>query len=196
MEDNKQAIISQIISAAEATAKSIVDAAQTEQNNALAQRAESDERKNSAALSRAEKNAEDGIKRSEMLARLDSKKNLLNVRQQAIGDVYLLVMEKLEKLPDAKYCDLFAGYIAEYAHDGDSISICKNDESRLNRDWLNRCAKQNNIKLDFAEIHNYRGGIIIKGKKCDINCTLEALISEARDKTEKKVAEILFGTNG
>lgn len=194
--DEKQAIISQILSTAEATAKNIVEGAKAEQDRVLSEKAALDEKKNSATKSRAEAAAEESIKRSEMLARLDSKKNLLNIRQKAISEVYLLVEDKLRNLSNEKYCKLFEGYISKYAHSGDKISICKNDEKRLNDAWLNSCASKNGLKLSFADNHNYKGGIIIRGQKCDINCTLEAMVSEARVNTEKKVAEILFGNNG
>ncbi len=194
--DEKQAIISQIISTAEATAKSIVDGAQAEQDRLVTERAALDEKKNSVVLEKAQKNAEENIKRSEMLAKLDAKKYLLEVRQKAISEVYLLAVDNLSRLEDDKYRNLFAKFILEFALDGDKISVCEKDKARLNDDWLKSLSTEKGIKLVFGENHNYKGGIIISGKKYDINCTLEALVAGARDNTEKKVSEILFGNNG
>ena len=193
--DEKQAIISQILSSAEKTAKNIIDAAKTEQDNALAEKAALDEKKNEAALNRAIVTADENIKRFEMLANLDAKKYLLKTRQDAITHVYNLAEEKLISLQDDKYRKLFADLIGKFANDGDKISICDSDADRLNKEWLDRCAKEKNLHLTFGERHNHKGGIIILGDKCDINCTIEALVSDARVYTEKKVAEILFEEN-
>lgn len=194
--DEKQAIISQIISSAEATAKSIVEGAQAEQDRTLASKAELDEKKNSAVLAKAKKNAEESVNRTEMLARLDSKKYILGVRQKAISEVYVLAVKNLSALDDDKYRKLFSQFVLQYASDGDLICVCEKDKKRLNEKWLNDCAAEKGIKLGFGENHSFNGGIIIRGSNCDINCTLESLVSRARDNTEKKVAEILFGNNG
>lgn len=194
--DEKEAIISQIINIAKTSAESIVDGAKTEQERIITEKIAFTEKKNNAILEKARNNAEESVKRSEMLARLDSKKYLLGIRQKAISEVYLLAIRKLSSLDDEDYRKLFSGYILQYASDGDLISVCEKDKKRLNEEWLNDCAFKKGIKLSFCENHNYSGGIIIKGSQCDINCTLDSLVSHAREATEKKVSEILFGNNG
>ena len=92
--------------------------------------------KKEAVLKEAQKEAEQTVRRREMLARLDAQKTILSVKQQLIERVYSEAAGRVVNMTDNLYREFIQALIKEYAENGDEIMIAKQDAKRLNYDWL------------------------------------------------------------
>ncbi len=188
--DGKEAIIAKIREEAENNAARIISEAKNAHAQALAQaQAQADlvsERKKVAA--RAE--CEAVVLRAVTLARLECRKSTLEKKQAVLKEAYSLAREKL--LSDEKaYREFYADIIKTNAEDGDAVSVGDGDEKVLDAKWLKSAAPT----LELSKEKHSGRGVILVGKSASKVFTLDVIFALLREKTESRVAEILFGDN-
>ena len=169
----------EILSAANASAQSIVDKAEqtiAEDRVALEQRLQ-------AITAERQRNRK-------ATAELDAKKYTLQRKQQLISRCYELAYEKLVKMSDEERLDLIGSLIEKHAETGEIVYITQADAKGVTQIWLNGFDK--GLKLGKKYI-KADGGIVLEGNGYEKDLTLKSVIKYLREQTESKVAEMLLG---
>ncbi len=136
--------------------------------------------------------------RAELLARrltvaeLDVKKILLNAKQEIIDDVYAIAKQQLQSLPTTQYKKLVEGMLIKAAGDGDEVLIGKCDEKTITASFVKKIADKKGIKLTLAVDDKINGGVILRGKSCDKNLTIDLEVAAIKLTTETDIAKRLF----
>lgn len=191
--NGKEAIIASIIGGAEQTAAGILSDARAEKDKLLEDTRNNLMRERDAQLDKAARDAEELKKRRLTLAELDSRKVILAAKQRVIDSVYYEAVTKILNMTDNVYREFMGGFVEKYAENGDTVVTSERDAKRLNETWVEGLAKKLNLRLTLADYyHHGRGGIVLEGRYCDKNLTLETLVKEIRPETEARVAKRLF----
>lgn len=138
-------------------------------------------------------------RRSQLMTRLDSRKNILAVKRQVIGEAFEKARESLEALPDSRYEALITKIVLEGAETGtEKLQIPEKDVKRYEDGLLNKlntalkeAGKAGELTLDETPA-TFKSGVMLVGKMSDVNGSFDVLIDDARDKYEREVAEMLF----
>ena len=187
----KQKLLDKIIGDAEERAREILSeaesSAETSVASATAERAsllESARRIATAA-------APETIKRRKAMAELESKKLALKEKQDLISECYRAALDRIRK--SDRYEDLLVAMIVSAAEEGDSVVFSAADFNRVNREKTVAAAgKKAGVKLSLSEEKGaFGGGIVLRGKDCDKNLTLEVEL-EALRAEEDLCAKVLF----
>ena len=137
--------------------------------------------------------------RAERTARLDSKKSILESKQQLISDAYALAMDRILHLPEDAYVDFLARLAGGAASDG-SEKVVLNAAERESVgakvvERANRILAENgkNAALVLSdETRDIPGGVILKSGKIEVNCSINSLLELNRGTLDASVAGILF----
>ncbi len=186
--DGKEAIIAKIRAEAETAAAQI--RAEAENSLALAvkqaeeQAAAASERRKSATQAECEAI----VLRATTLARLECRKQTLERKQELLSEAYAIARQRL--LSDEKaYRNFCAAVIKQNARKGELVQVGEEDEKILDEKWL----KSVSATLSFAkEKHSGRGVILISDDASKV-FTLDVVFALVRERTESKIASILFG---
>ena len=161
--EKAQKVVDENISRAESEAKSIIENAKAE--------AKANYDKVSSSL---KATYEQIIDRKIAVANLDAKKILMSAKSEALSNVFEKAIDECANLDKKEYLKLIAGMIKSSAKDGDVIVICENDKKRITKAFVDKIAKEMNIKLSLSdEFGDFKGGILISNPNMDKNLTLE-----------------------
>lgn len=121
-------------------------------------------------------------------ARLDGRKEVLAAKREMLDQAFLEVYGKLCGLDDTALCALYARILRSEAEQGDTIVPCERD-----RNAVIKAVKQSGIDCRVEENNapTERGFLLI-GKGYEKDCSLKAILRDARAAEETKIAEILF----
>ena len=146
------------------------------------------------------KNQKDGeiesaalIERAETVAKLEVRKIILCAKQELISDSFALARDQILNLPLEGYKQFLSALIQKYAEEGDVVVLSKRDLSRIKEADIEQMAKGKNIRLSLStKAGDFDGGLVLSQKNCDKNLTIDTVLNSVREKTEGKVAAILF----
>lgn len=134
------------------------------------------------------------INRKKTVAELEVKKIILKKKQDIMQKAYLLALDKLKEDKE-QYIKLVKAMLKK-ASDGDTIVISKDDKSLITKEFFADFCKENKVRLMLAPHYgDFSGGIIIEGKKADMDLSLEEEIQLVREQTEPEVAKMIFGAS-
>lgn len=164
-------------------------------NRARAEIEKLKERKNTETAAETESER----KRRLALKRLDLRNGTLRLKRDIINEVFEEAFERVRGLPEADYMKLMEKFFLNFAEPGKGrMYISERDGSRLTPEFIERASgrlrdsgKEYDYKLssDFADIE---GGFVLETETTRIDCSLEALFAEIRDKLERQTGEFLF----
>ena len=187
------AIEAGIIEKAESDARRLIADAESEREELKAQVRETEERRKAAALESARSQADAVISRRKTLCELESRKAELAAKQKVIDEAYEEAVRKILNMTDHIYREFIENLVCEYAEDGDRVIISERDVKRLSADWLSAISARTGKHLTLeSETHKGLGGVILSGKSCDKNLTLEAMVKSLRATTLSACAKKLF----
>jgi V/A-type H+-transporting ATPase subunit E len=134
-------------------------------------------------------------------ARLEAKRHVLAAKRAAIDRVFQEALRRLQELPKQEYLKLLKHLILEAAETGDEEIISSPaDLERLapgflqeTNEALRERGKAGALRL-ADETRELGGGVVLRGRRYEIDANLLTLIQSAREELETAVAEILFGT--
>lgn len=189
--NNKQAIIDKIINDANQKASVIVEEARVKASAIV-------ETANAEASKLFEKNEGKSeiltgeiLMRRALVAKLDDKKNLLAKKLDVVDEAFAKAIE--EFVGDKDYLKIVEKMIENNCEDGDEVAIASSDKSKITAAFIEKiakkCSKKITLKKGFAPIY---GGVILVGKKCDKNLSLDLELASLREKIQAECVEILF----
>ena len=187
----KQELIDKIIGDAEERAREIVSDAEAKSaamiQSALEERTTllNSARKMSAAA------APEVIRRTKAMAELEGRKLVLEEKQALIAETYREALRLIRE--SDKYESLLVNMILSVAEDGDVVVFAASDYDRVDRKKiLSEAMKKGNIRLtESTEKGAFEGGIVLRGKDCDKNLSLEVELETLRSE-ENATAKVLF----
>ncbi|MCI6820845.1 MAG: V-type ATP synthase subunit E [Clostridiales bacterium] len=139
-------------------------------------------------------NAEaDGIRQRNLSqAGIESRNLLLSARREAIEKVFAKAAERLASMPDTEKKALYEKLISRYSG-SDEVIVQLNSNDK---DKLGRKIKPDGVKMTIdKENGDFSGGLIIKEKTTETNCTFEVMVENAKKEMVSEVAAMLFSAD-
>ncbi|MEF9971797.1 MAG: V-type ATP synthase subunit E family protein, partial [Oscillospiraceae bacterium] len=145
------------------------------------------------------KDCELQVSRLASTAAMESKKSVLSMKQEAVGEVFKLATQQICNLPEGEY----TAFLAKLAG---SAAIYGTEEIIFNQRDKETCGKAvtkaaNDLlkkrglpqKLTICEqTGSFAGGLIVKQGDIETNCCVEKLVELSRSQLASKIAEVLF----
>ncbi len=134
--------------------------------------------------------APDALKRARSMAELEGRKIALSRKQEVIAKAYDGAIDAI--LSDSRYEALLVKMIVSAAEEGDSVVFAASDYDRIDVKKAVAAASKKVAGLTVdKEKGAFRGGIVLRGKSCDKNLTLELELESLRSSGQVKY-ETLF----
>ena len=187
----KQELLNKILGDAEERARVIISEAEAKADQLIAAAEEERATLVDSARKMAASAAPETLKRSRAMAELEGRKLVLGEKQALITEAYREALVAIKK--SDKYPSLLVKMILSSAEDGDEVIFAAEDSKRLDpRKIVAEASKQGGIKLVVSkEKGDFDGGIVLRGKDCDKNLSLEVELASLRAE-EDLCAKALF----
>lgn len=152
------------------------------------------------ALKNKEKaDVEEVHRRSQLMTRLDSRKNILAVKCKVIDEVFDKARTALDTLDESRYEALVTKIVVNGSETGtEKLQVPEKDMKRYRDGLLNKlnaalkeAGKIGELTLDETPA-SFKSGVMLIGEMSDVNGSFDVLIDDAREKYEREVAEMLF----
>ena len=152
------------------------------------------------ALQNKEKaDVEEVHRRSQLMTRLDSRKNILAVKRKVIDEVFDKARTALDTLDESRYEALVTKIVVNGSETGtEKLQVPEKDMKRYRDGLLNKlnaalkeAGKIGELTLDETPA-SFNSGVMLIGEMSDVNGSFDVLIDDAREKYEREVAEMLF----
>ena len=152
------------------------------------------------ALKNKEKaDVEEVHRRSQLMTRLDSRKNILAVKRKVIDEVFDKARTALDTLDKSRYEALVTKIVVNGSETGtEKLQVPEKDMKRYSDGLLNKlnaalkeAGKIGELTLDETPA-SFNSGVMLIGEMSDVNGSFDVLIDDAREKYEREVAEMLF----
>lgn len=152
------------------------------------------------ALKNKEKaDVEEVHRRSQLMTRLDSRKNILAVKRKVINEVFDKARTALDTLDESRYEALVTKIVVNGSETGtEKLQVPEKDIKRYKDGLLNKlntalkeAGKIGELTLDETPAA-FKSGVMLVGEMSDVNGSFDVLIDDAREKYEREVAEMLF----
>lgn len=193
-------ITERILADAERQAQENLAAANEEKNKLLHQTDERIRMRNQAALDSAKADAADLLKRSQAVCDLEIRKMQLAVKRQVLDETFADAKKALARISGEEYTLLLSRLLEECALTGDGGVILSVQDSKIigKPEFVKRAEKalrekgvDRSIKIEGTD-DALDGGFRFVSGGMEINCSLDAVISQNRDALEAGVSRILF----
>ncbi|MBR5229883.1 MAG: V-type ATP synthase subunit E [Firmicutes bacterium] len=146
------------------------------------------------------RDAEQYASRIERTAQLESKKEVLSLRQEMVSEAFRLAEAKITGMEEQQYIDFLARKAVETAFKGDAEMIMsQKDKAAVGQkvvDAVNQARKAEGLEgcLGLAEETNEMlGGFILRQGNVEVNCTVDITLELIRGEAAAEVAKVLFG---
>ena len=176
----KQDLLDKIVGEAEEKAASLRADAKRKADEIVASAEEERAALSESARKLASSSAPDVLKRRRSMAELEVRKILLASKQEMIAKAYEEAAVRV--LSSESYPALLVSMICSSAEVGDVVQFASSDEGRINESKILAAASK---KLGFSiaaakDKGDFRGGIVLLGKRYDKNLTLESELARLR----------------
>lgn len=196
--NGSEKIIAQIQSEAKAKAESITAGAQAKAAEITAEYAAKAKKAFEAKMQDAEKEAaeaEAGIKR---LASMESRKAVLSEKQALVAKAFEEAAKSIASMPEDKYVPFLAGLAAKASETGEEEIVFTGKDSAIAEKVLAEANKilesqgRKGALKKSADAGSFMGGLVIRRENIDVNCTIEVIMENCRERMSSEVARILF----
>ena len=145
------------------------------------------------------KDTEQRVQRIDRAARLEAKKSVLNMKQEAVSRAFDLAKDKIAELPERDYVAFLAREAAEAAITGqEEVIFCERDRKSVGAKAVKAAnellaAKGMPGLLTLSDAtRDMAGGLMLKQGDIEVNCTVDTLLDLTRDELAARVADVLF----
>ena len=145
------------------------------------------------------KDTEQRMQRMDRTARLEAKKSVLNMKQEAVSRAFDLAKDKIAELPERDYVAFLAREAAEAAITGqEEVIFCERDRKSVGAKAVKAAnellaAKGMPGLLTLSDAtRDMAGGLMLKQGDIEVNCTVDTLLDLTRGELAARVAEVLF----
>ena len=145
------------------------------------------------------KDTEQRVQRMDRTARLEAKKSVLNMKQEAVSRAFDLAKDKIAELPERDYVAFLAREAAEAAITGqEEVIFCERDRKSVGAKAVKAAnellaAKGMPGLLTLSDAtRDMAGGLMLKQGDIEVNCTVDTLLDLTRDELAARVADVLL----
>ena len=145
------------------------------------------------------KDTEQRVQRMDRTAKLEAKKRVLNMQQEAVTAAFELAKTKIAELPERDYVGFLARQAAGAAVTGEEEVIFNGrDASAVGAKAVKAAnellaAKGMPAALTLSgSTREMAGGLVLKQGDIEVNCTVDTLLDLSRGELAARVAEVLF----
>lgn len=145
------------------------------------------------------KDTEQRVQRLDRTARLEAKKSVLNMKQEAVTRAFNLAKDRIAQLPERDYTGFLAREAAEAAVTGEEeVIFCERDRKAVGAKAVRAAnellaAKGMPATLTLSDTtREMAGGLVLKQGDVEVNCTVDTLLDLIRGELAARVAEVLF----
>lgn len=146
-------------------------------------------------------NAEEAGRRQVLIAELESRKKTLSSQRQILEDVFAKVEDGLNKLPQDKWEKLITSIVLSASETGEEkLHVPAEDVAKYNNGFLAKLnaaltasGKKGSLTLSDKPA-KFKGGVELEGVTTDYDGSFASLLRDVRQKEERQVAAMLFGT--
>ena len=132
-------------------------------------------------------------------AKLEAKKSILSMKQQAVSSAFERAKEKIVSLPEQDYVGFLAHQAAQAVMTGEEELVMGEDDRARCGAKVVKAANEQLVKLGrpanltlSAITRPMSGGLILKQGDIEVNCTVDTLLELSRGELAAQVAEVLF----
>ena len=145
------------------------------------------------------RDTEQRVQRLDRTARLEAKKSILNMKQEAVSRAFELAKDKIAELPERDYIGFLAREAAGAAITGqEEVIFCERDRKSVGAKAVKAAnellaAKGMPGLLTLSDAtRDMAGGLMLKQGDIEVNCTVDTLLDLTRDELAARVADVLF----
>lgn len=145
------------------------------------------------------KEAERSVELRKNAAETDSRKRMLQLKQEMVALAFEKAGDKLRSLPDSEYEAFLVSLAVAAAESGsESIILCAADREKYGAAVAEKANTEllragKNAALTLAEeTREIGGGLILSGGKIETNCSIKTLIELRRNELSGEVGKLLF----
>ena len=194
-------ILNKINQEAETAAAGILAAAKAKADASTAAILDDAKKKVAEIQRQSDATAEEIHKRNMLVAGLEGRKSALAAKRTVLDEAFAMAAKTLNALPQERYEALVTAIVLEAAQTGEeTLQIPQKDAELYQGGFLDKlnaalqaAGKKGALKLseNYADIS---GGVILIGEKSDVNGSFEAVLRETRERCEREVSGLLFGS--
>lgn len=192
-------IIDKLQEEGRAEAEAILAKARAEAEAISARYARQAEQEKAAAEEKGRRAAAERQDRLIRAAEMESKKTILGAKQAILDKAFAQARETLLRLPEEEYIALLATLAAGSAGSGEeAVVLNRKDRAALGEKVVaeaNRLRAQagKTAALTLAEeTENVDGGLLLRDRSSEVNCTFETLLRLSREDLAGQAASLLF----
>ncbi|MDD2414016.1 MAG: V-type ATP synthase subunit E family protein [Eubacteriaceae bacterium] len=195
----KDVIINKIIEGAQADAESIINNAKKKSEQLKKDFLRETDQQLQKIQKNNEKKLEEIEKKTQLVERLEERKNTLSVKKTIIDEVFVNAEHTIDELTNSQWEQLITKIVLNAVVSGkEKLRIPVNDKTKYQTgflDYLNNQLEKKEIpgQLTIDSIPaNFKSGVMIIGEFSDINGDFKGILEDVRSIDEKNVSNILF----
>jgi len=145
-------------------------------------------------LKAAELDCREEERRARAIADLESRKGALAQKRKAIEEAFALARQKIMGQKDDEYAAFLFTLLKKCGGEGGVVWASGKDSRFFTDAFIKRAQKEISPDLSLGGVHESADtGFVLVSGDAQINCTVDFVINQAREKLEGDVARILFG---
>lgn len=129
--------------------------------------------------------------KSDTAARMERNRRLLAARRAAINRVYELLSDGLKKLDGKDFTSLVASAVEKYGENGQKIILSASSPADEKEIAALPAVEAKGITV--AKSDKLKDGFVLSGDAYDRDFSYSAIVDAYRERTEKEVADAMFG---
>ena len=129
--------------------------------------------------------------KSDTAARMERNRRLLAARRAAINRVYELLSDGLKKLDGKDFTSLVASAVEKYGENGQKIILSAS--SPADEKVIAALPAVKAKGMTVAKSDKLKDGFVLSGDAYDRDFSYSAIVDAYRERTEKEVADAMFG---
>lgn len=129
--------------------------------------------------------------KSDTAARMERNRRLLAARRAAINRVYELLSDGLKKLDGKDFTSLVASAVEKYGENGQKIILSASSPADEKEITALPAVKAKGMTV--AKSDKLKDGFVLSGDAYDRDFSYSAIVDAYRERTEKEVADAMFG---
>ena len=143
---------------------------------------------------RNEKSAAEREERLVSVAQMEARKVQLAAKQEMVEKAYVLALEKLCAMPDARYTEVLAGLLVQASSNGREEAIFSpEDRERVGKAAVDKANAASGKQLKLSqETRPLKGGFVLRDENIEVNCTFDTLVRLEKAETTGAVVKKLF----
>ena len=130
--------------------------------------------------------------RRNSLARLETRKIILQAKQDAINECFERAVEELRNMDEDAYISFISDKLSDLGVDGGEVIFNDKDSESVGERIINR-ANESGKKFHMSDRRiNARGGFKVVSGRVEITATLESMVENIKEEITPDVAKALF----